>query len=313
MIGATVAVAQVSGEFIQDRLIRIAPEEGSEELRSEPFPGEDNVVEAPKHWIGLAAGQVPDLLRKHLQLGESAGVLVLSVVEDSPAAAAGITKDDVVLSAAGKQLADPRDLIEVVREQGEKGFEMELIHEGERASVQVTPAERPEEYSVAPFEQNEEGNVFRIVPDDMPQVRQWLENLPRGEGLRFRSMGPGMLFDNGQLDLRSLPNGLSVQVHKEGDAPAKVKVQQGDQNWEFEANDKQAIEQLPEDVRNAVEGMLGGGSFSLRNGDVLKQLEANLPDGAPAVVGDEFERRMKEMESRIEELVEELGRLQSEK
>jgi membrane-associated protease RseP (regulator of RpoE activity) len=313
MIGATVAVAQVSGEFVQDRLIRIAPEEGSADLQVEPLPDGENVVES-KHWIGLLAGPVPELLRKHLRLGDEAGVLVLSVVEGSPAAEAGIAKDDIVMAAAGKDLTNPRDLIDVVREHGDAAFELAVIHEGERSSVQVTPAERPEGYAVT-LPQNQEENLWQIVPDDMPEVRNWLERLPQGEGLGFRSLGPGMLFRGGQLDLQNLPSGLSVQVHKEGDGPAKFKVQKGDQSWEFDADDKETIEQLPEDVRNAVEGMLGGrgATFSFGNGDVLRQLDQNVPHEIRPFGRDEIENRMKEMESRINELVEELGRLQSEK
>lgn len=315
MVGATVAIAQVSNDFVQDRLIRIAPEEGSEQPQIEPFPGEDQFIQAPKHWIGLAAGQVPDLVRKHLKLGDNPGVLVLNVVEGSPAAQAGIAKDDIVLSAAGKQLAEPRDLIDVVRQQGENPFNMEIIHEGERVDVHVTPAERPEEFAVAPSEQSPEGNVWQIVPDDMPEVQKWLERLPQGKGLQFRSMGPGMLFRGGQLGLGNLPNGLSVQVQKHGDAPAHVKVEKDGQTWEFEADDQNAIEQLPEDVRNAVEGMLGGrsNSITLRGGDVLKQLERAMPDAARPFGEGDLQERMKQMESRIDELVEELGRLQSDK
>jgi membrane-associated protease RseP (regulator of RpoE activity) len=319
VIGATVAPAQDSDEEdenIEDRLIQIAPDKGSKEREVRPYPGEDRLIDVPKHWVGVGVGPVPELLRKHLQLEDEEGVLVLNVVDDSPAAKAGITKDDVIVSAAGKDLVEVRDLLEVVREREGQEFELEVIHEGEQKSVTISPAERPDEFAVVPFRQNAEGLWQNNLPWRLE--RAW----PDGDRLQFRALGPGVLFDSGQLGLENLPSGVSVQVYKENDGPATVKVQKGDEKWEFEADDEEALEELPEDVRGIVQGMLGGhrAAFALPagpDGGALRRFEwdlgqagqaRNLGEGAD----EAFEKRMQEIESRIEELVEQLEQLQSE-
>ena len=53
-----------------------------------------------------------------------------------------------------------------------------------------------------------------------------------------------------------LPKGTRVTVTRQNDTPAKITVEKDGQKWEVSEGE---LDKLPEDVRPAVKGMLGGG------------------------------------------------------
>jgi membrane-associated protease RseP (regulator of RpoE activity) len=78
------------------------------------------------------------LLRKHLKL-DNAGLVVQSVSEKSPAAAAGIEADDVLISLNDIQLQTRDQLVQAVAELENQTVRLQLIRNGERREVSVTP------------------------------------------------------------------------------------------------------------------------------------------------------------------------------
>ena len=62
-------------------------------------------------WIGVyPGGDVDDSLAQQLQLPVNYGVLIQDVVENSPAALAGIRRDDVIIAMGGKKISTFNDL-----------------------------------------------------------------------------------------------------------------------------------------------------------------------------------------------------------
>jgi len=68
-----------------------------------------------KGWLGVSVGDVDAEAAKHAKLKATSGALVREVVEDSPAATAGIEDDDVIIEFNGKAIADADDLVSAVR------------------------------------------------------------------------------------------------------------------------------------------------------------------------------------------------------
>jgi S1-C subfamily serine protease len=68
-----------------------------------------------KGWLGVSVGDVDAGAAKRPKLKAASGALVRDVVEDSPAAAAGIEDDDVIIEFNGKAIADADDLVTAVR------------------------------------------------------------------------------------------------------------------------------------------------------------------------------------------------------
>jgi serine protease Do len=69
----------------------------------------------PTAYLGVAVQELTPSIREALDLGEESGVLVGSVVPDSPAEEAGIEVGDVLLVMDGKRLEDPVSLTNSVR------------------------------------------------------------------------------------------------------------------------------------------------------------------------------------------------------
>jgi S1-C subfamily serine protease len=102
----------------------------------------------------LAAGLVPaflgvgtaDLTDAQIErLGEETGAVVVDVSADSPAAAAGIEEDDLIVEIGGTAIESAGDVPSAVREHrpGDT-IDVVFVREGERQTVQATLIERPD-------------------------------------------------------------------------------------------------------------------------------------------------------------------------
>jgi hypothetical protein len=99
--------------------------------------------EAAEYWIGVPVSPIDATLRTHLPaLTADAGLVVNDVVKGSPADAAGIQKNDILVTMGGKPLKTPDTLIEQIQAAGGKPVPVEIIRAGKPISLNVTPAKR---------------------------------------------------------------------------------------------------------------------------------------------------------------------------
>ncbi len=256
-----------------------ASEEKNEELRLQAAPS--------KYWLGVQIGDVSDELREKLELGKQEGVLVVNVVPDAPAAKAGLKANDVILTYDGEKMAGPRSLVKQVASSKGEEVVLEVMRDGKRLEVKVTPQER-----------------FKFLLDQ--KLGQQL-----GEGLRqFRFTGPKgesegsaeqqkllqealEQFDIPGLRLHMLPGWVEgggfefpantkISVARENDEPAIITVERGDKKWEV-TEDK--ISELPKDVQPAVRRLLG-----------LKPGRMKIHLGKGALKGPEGELKFNELQ-----------------
>lgn len=95
-------------------------------------------------FLGLGSARVTQQIASELGLPDTRGVLVLSVVDGGPAAAAGIQPGDVLLRADGRDLAAPEDLLSVLRPHNPGDtIDVEYRRDGATTQLKVTLAERP--------------------------------------------------------------------------------------------------------------------------------------------------------------------------
>ncbi|MGQ0549610.1 MAG: S1C family serine protease [Armatimonadota bacterium] len=99
-------------------------------------------VERP--WIGIAGRSLtPDLVRER-GLGVERGALIQDIVSESPAAAADLRSDDVIIALDGEGLGSWEDLLGIVaeREPGQR-VRLTVVRGGARLNVEVTLGVRP--------------------------------------------------------------------------------------------------------------------------------------------------------------------------
>ncbi len=316
---AALAVVQIVSPSVQAQvevetgengtIVQIGPDraEGRRErrLQRRQVPGRlgqpgfvDPPVAVSRYWIGVMGGLIPPELRAQVDVPAGEGVLVRSVTEGSPAAEAGVQAYDIVLRANGKPISTMAELADHVGEQGErKGrITLELLRSGRPKTLWVKPVERPVE-AVADVPRPR-GRFGLFGPDGRFGGGQGLEGLDleglmNGGELPFGADGFGGF---GEMIPQIASGGVSVSVSKQNDGPAKVTVKQGEQTWEFDEGDQDALNALPEEVRPMVERMLGQDGRVL--GDDLEAFGFGGP-GFQLQFGDDLAERIRAMQERM--------------
>src|SRR6478736_2480312 len=93
-------------------------------------------------WVGIAGGARPLPPRLARSLGRNAGVEVVQVVEGTPAAAAGLRPEDLIVELDGEPVADVGDIqrVMVVEKIGAK-VPVRVLREGRELTLELVPAE----------------------------------------------------------------------------------------------------------------------------------------------------------------------------
>lgn len=300
-----VAQAQNENEGVEGPVIQI----GKADESTTPNIDEDQSQDterptAPKYWIGLAGSTIsPEhVLRAHIDLPENQGLLIASVVPDSPAAKSGLKQHDILLRANGVDLHEMTDLTDIVMAEGAKKgqIELEILRKGARETVYITPEDRPANVPQPQLGNSPFGGGFgefgaEGLPDEL--LERFQNRLP----MEFRNLGPGIIV--GGQGVGDVPSGVSINIKKDGDKPVHITVTRGDETWEVAADDPESLNQLPEDLRPFVERMLNGGSpLELNLGDRIgREPMPELGDGRLRERLDRMEKRMQDLLDRLEQ------------
>jgi S1-C subfamily serine protease len=101
----------------------------------------------PRAYLGVGTQPValPDELQQRLGLDQRTAVIAVNVRADSPAAAAGLVIGDVIVSVGGDPIAEPEDLVLVLRpERVGQELTVRILRGGEPRELRVTIGERPQ-------------------------------------------------------------------------------------------------------------------------------------------------------------------------
>jgi hypothetical protein len=265
------------------KIVQISPEVESNALVAAQ---ETDVPSTPSYWIGVRGRSIESaVLRTQLQLAEAMGVVVEETLPDSPAAQAGLRRHDIILRANGEAIEDMRALQRQVDQ--EQPLELQILRLGKQETVVVVPASRPESLA----------DVAQGADDPLQQL---LERLGAGN----RALGRG-----GQpWDLNQMPSGVSVSIQRSHDGPAQITVKRGDQTWQLEGDDQEALETLPEELRPFVQQLLAGQARPAGGLD-LRDFNAQFQQLFPGELGlrrldapDGMRERMERLEQRFQSL-----------
>jgi S1-C subfamily serine protease len=94
-------------------------------------------AQAPRLGVAIAPSFVARKLRRAVGLPDADGLLIRDVVDDSPAARAGLAQGDLVTAAAGNPVRTPDDLFDALRAVQDGAIELTIVHGTEERTVQV--------------------------------------------------------------------------------------------------------------------------------------------------------------------------------
>jgi S1-C subfamily serine protease len=101
----------------------------------------------PRAYLGVGTQPVelPDHVRERLSLAQRTAVIAVNVKSGSPAAAAGLIIGDVIVSIGGHTIAEPDDVVAVLRpDRVGAVVAVSILRGGEPRELQVTVGERPQ-------------------------------------------------------------------------------------------------------------------------------------------------------------------------
>jgi membrane-associated protease RseP (regulator of RpoE activity) len=104
------------------------------------------VVPKPEYYLGLPSNPIDETLRTHLGLPEGQGLIVSAEPDaNTPAAKAGIKKNDILLSFDGQPMTNTEVLRARIQVVGSKPTKADLVRAGKRIELLLTPEPRKPE------------------------------------------------------------------------------------------------------------------------------------------------------------------------
>ncbi len=150
----------------------------------------------PQYWIGVAVENVGQNVADWLNLSPGQGLMVSKVIKDSPAQAAGLQVNDLLLEINGKPLMAQRQLIATAQPVLENGVPtvhpLTVVYQRkkDRRSVVITPQQRPPAYEVVSAIPTPQG----MVPMNANGPITGTNRVPLRNG-GFINIGPGYRLD----------------------------------------------------------------------------------------------------------------------
>ena len=238
--------------------VLIMKEHGSDAVEGEESVEVTEVEE--RYMIGVQCEEAGEVLRGHLHLGD-AGVIVMEVREETPAAEAGLLKNDIIVQINEKDLASRDDLISAVAGSEGKDLTLAVIRDGEKHSITVQPKKMKFPVIVTPAEvEGDEVGDFGI---DYLQHLQELDSLPEAVrkqlmeqkgNVRIHRLHPGVMIDGETPRDEASINKLIERIRKSaGEEAAKAVAEARDAQEHARvdrAHGEQNSEQLGDSLRS---------------------------------------------------------------
>ncbi|HUY19744.1 MAG TPA: DegQ family serine endoprotease [Candidatus Binataceae bacterium] len=192
-------------------------------------------------WLGVEIQQVTPDLAQSFGLEKPEGALVASVVEDGPAAAAGVKRGDVILKFDGRPVPDEHHLPEMVAQtQINKTVPLVVLRNGKQVELQVKVGELKETKLASAKNEEANDNWGLQVQALTPEIAQQL-NLKSDKGVVVRGVTPDtpgadagvqpgdVVLEVNHKKIASVENFLTeAKAAKDSKKPALLLVQRGD-------------------------------------------------------------------------------------
>lgn len=215
-----------------------------------------------KTWLGISSDELPDDVRGQIDVANGTGLIVRNVVNDSPAAKAGLQKNDVLVKFDDQILTNPKQLGTLIgtKKEGDT-VRLTYLRRGSEAKVEVTLAAR-EGGDVAA----DGWNLSSLLGKD------WATEIKKFTApLQFQSKAVVVDKDGNVLTTRTNPNlGEAAQQIEQALKQAGV-------NSKVIEETKRAIQEASESLQKATVDVAGAKS------QVTRELQETLQEARKAI------------------------------
>jgi serine protease Do len=128
--------------------------------------GEGGFFFGSNRQIGVSVSSLTKQLGEYFGAADGRGLLVTSVIENSPAAKAGLKAGDIITEIDGKEVKNNVDLIRTINEKKEGDITLTIIRDRNRQTIQVTPEKLKGDFTPL-FEGQSPGSGFRVFTPQM--------------------------------------------------------------------------------------------------------------------------------------------------
>ncbi len=223
----------------------------------------------PRYWIGVTLGELDDTLRTHLRLEDNTGVVLTDVIGDSPAARAGLKKDDILLSIDGTPLKAPEEMVKLVQAaKDEKTIKLQLRRAGDPIDVSVRPEKRKDAGSAEAAKTFE----FQLARVANTQQQNWIAQVvPLLEAKANPTYAITAPAPGSPVQYYTLNTTLPIQAWVAGQPGAAYPNPNPDAALQVEAQRKKTVESEQKALQDAVLADLNA---------QVRRINARLPDQA---------------------------------
>ncbi len=220
-------------------------------------------------WLGVATAPVDEVAAAQLDLPEGVGAAVKVVVPDSPAAAAGLQKNDILFEFDGAPVHSPEHLRELVAAKAPgDAIDLAVIHRGAKKMIGAELGTRPDHLpEAAGFKADLPGvelGDLRDLPAGDEHWREMQERLQKQLQEMLELQGKGGL--PGAADIIGMSsktmvftdNEGSIEIRsKDGETEVTAKDTEGNVTFEGPVNSEEDRDKLPAKVREKLEQFEG--------------------------------------------------------
>jgi S1-C subfamily serine protease len=224
-------------------------------------------------WLGVSIQNMTSHAAKELRTTTDKGVLIVDVVEDSPAENAGLREDDIIVAVDGKAVTDASDLHDRIR----------AMRPGQSVKLSVIRDDQQKEFTAVLAELPDEAERFGVIPiPPVPPPRMFFTS-GGTYGLRLMELNDQLGEFFGAPDHR----GVLVEEVRAGSPAEKAGFMAGDVITQI---GKERIEDV-EDVRSALWDFKDGDSARVEIIRKLSHLTLTLAVTKPDGKGYEYRWR----------------------
>ncbi len=174
-----------------------------------PQESNDDSSHDPCWWLGISCEETSKLLQRQLKI--DGGLAIDNLVETAPAHRAGLKIDDVIVGMNHQPMTSIKQLNELVQKSQGTAIDFEILRDGQKTTLSVTPEKRPACNKTIAFVMTASVGEEPVGPE-LKKMLEQLKSQAHGTDVQVILVRPGIVLKGdshkidqvaGELDVKS--------------------------------------------------------------------------------------------------------------